>query len=184
MTVRQAAVAAARILQADDAEALLADGEKTDEEIMLDEDVKALATAVNLAAAEMSGDGFPIVRRVDAESVGGRIPLAGLPDLVGVTAVERGGLPVRFAVGKTDIEVADDGGHTVVYTAVTAEKALSDDVELGAFAAGLIEYLAARDYCLITGRTDEASIWDQRYVAESEKRRLSRRARLPRRRWA
>ena len=41
MTVRQAAVAAARILQADDAEALLADGEKTDEEIMLYEDDKA-----------------------------------------------------------------------------------------------------------------------------------------------
>ncbi len=88
MTVRQAAVSAARILQADDAEALLADGEKTDEEIMLDEDVKALATAVNLAAAEMSGDGFPIIRRVDAESVGGRIPLADLPDLVGVTAAD------------------------------------------------------------------------------------------------
>ena len=144
MTVRQAAVAAARILQADDAEALLADGEKTDEEIMLDEDVKALATAVNLAAAEMSGDGFPIIRHVDAESVGGRIPLADLPDLVGVTAVERGGLPVRFAVGKTDIEVADGGRHTVVFYAVAGGKWVSDEVVGGGLAAGGNEDRAAR----------------------------------------
>lgn len=184
MTVRDTAAAVARILMADDAAALLVDADKTDDELMLDEDIAALVTSIGLAAAEMSGDGFAVVRRVEAEAVGGRIPLATFPDLIRVTAVERGGGSVRYKVGKTDIEVGCDGAHTVSYSAVAAAQALSDEVETGAGACGLIEYLAARNYCLITGRTDEASIWDQRYAAEAEKRRLARSARLPRRRWA
>ena len=62
-------------------------------------------------------------------------------------------------------------------------RGVADEVELGAFATGLIEYLAARDYCLITGRTDEASVWDQRYNAEAENKRIRRRAVMPRRAW-
>lgn len=184
MTVRETAAAVARLLMADDAQALLADAEKTDAELMLDEDIAALVTSVGLAAAEMSGDGFAVVRRAEAEAADGRIPLAGFPDLIRVTAVERGGTAVRYKVGRTDIEVDCDGAHTVCYSAVAAAQALSDEVETGAGACGLIEYLAARNYCLITGRTDEASVWDQRYAAEAEKRRLARSARLPRRRWA
>ena len=73
----------------------------------------------------------------------------------------------------------------MTYTVSPEDKALDDTVTVGVLAdEEMLAYLAARNYCIVTGRSDEASVWDQRYSSESEKKRLTRRAALCPRVWA
>lgn len=179
MTVRQIALSAAAILQADDIEeALQAEGESDDA------DVKTLIKCVNLAAAEVYSD-CPILHTVTARAVGGYIPLEAFDGVVSsVKRVTRGGYDAPFFLCSPGVKVDGDGEYTVTYVKEYADVQIDSELELGAGAdSQTLGYLTARNYCLITGRTDEAAIWDQRYNAEAEKKRMARRARLPKRAW-
>ena len=148
MTVRQIALSAAAVLQADDIQTALTVTTDPPEELT-DPDALTLVKCVNLAAAETASD-FPCTVSTDAESRDGLIPFS--------------------ALGEADKPYAHVGAD--------------DELAVGAGAdAEMLTYLAARNFCLITGRTDEASVWDQRYNAEAENKRLRRRATLPRRAW-
>jgi len=176
MTVREIACAAAAILQADDIAELIerqTESEDTDGnsvDASTDPDVKTLVKCVNLAVAELNRE-LPVVQVATMR-------------LSAVPAVKRGKAPVSLGLSNLGITVAADGEYTVEYTLAHRDGKLDDDIAVGVGAdADVVCYLAARNYCLVTGRNDEASVWDQRYNAELEKRKLARRARLPRRVW-
>ncbi|MCH5350880.1 MAG: hypothetical protein J1F39_02800 [Clostridiales bacterium] len=182
MTLKDIAVAAAVILQADDIEYALTEGDKTDFE--KDGDLKCMLCSANLAVKEACADGFPILREVEAVAENKRIPLSAVPNADSIKSVVRSNKRCSFCVDNRGISVPRDGRYTVVYSEAPRDLSADDEVTVGVFGdKSMLAYLTARDYCLMTGRTDEAAIWDQRYVAESEKRRLKVRAYLPAREW-
>ena len=176
MTVRQIALSAAAILQADDIAAILsgeADGENAQASEITDGDALTLIKCVNLAAAEAAGD-FPVLSVVKAESRNGVIPLAAIGD---VSAV-------RFTFDGRGVKTPFDGTFEVTFAPQYKDAGADDDIPVGAGAdKEMLAYLTARNFCLVTGRTDEASVWDQRYNAEAENKRIRRRAAMPRRAW-
>lgn len=183
MTVKEIALSAAAILQADDIEALLAD-ESEDATPTDDADVRTLIKCVNLAAAETSSD-FPVLKSVTVECDDGIIPLSVFDGVVTtVREVRRGKHRVAFSFDSRGVAVPMKGTYTVVYTVAPTCGDPDDELIVGAGVdSETLTYLAARNYCLVTGRSDEASIWDQRYNAEAENKRLRRRANIPVRDW-
>lgn len=180
MTVKQVSTAAATILQAEDIlRTLSATTVPAD-----DEGVNTMVKCVNLAAAETYAD-FPPLVRSTVTAVNGVIPASALSSVAAVRAVRRNGRPVRFTFGEFGAKVGVDGEYEAEYTPKYADKALDDTLVVGcAVDCEMLAYLAARNYCLMTGRSDDASIWDQRYAAEAENKRILRRAYLPGRRFA
>ena len=185
MTVKDIALSATTVLQADDIAELISaetiDGQSAE---IVDADVKTLVKCVNLAVAELGYD-LPVVNTKTVRATGGYIPLDEFDGTVStVREVRRYGRAVRFSLSTKGVKVGCDGEYAVDYTVAPCESNLDDEVALGVGAdPDVLCYLTARNYCLVTGRNDEASIWDQRYNAEAEKRRISRRAVLPRRAW-
>ncbi|MBD5131953.1 MAG: hypothetical protein HDT28_05110 [Clostridiales bacterium] len=180
MTIKDIAKCAAAILQADD----IADELDSDEIADLEADAKTLVKCVNLAIAETRVD-FPVVHTAVVCAVGGFIPLDAFEGVISaVKKVERGGKPVSFTIDTRGIAVPSDGAYSIAYIIAPSDRNVDDEAEVGAtLDCNILGYLAARNYCLITGRTDEAAIWDQRYNAEAECRRITRRAVLPKRRF-
>lgn len=177
MTVKEIAVLAAALLQADDLEAIFESGE-----VPTDRDALTLTKCVELAACETGGD-FPVSKTQTLVASSGRIPFSAFGrSPSSVLSVRSKGKRVKFRVEPDGIRVGN-GTFEVEY-AVMPETKESGEIEIGAFVTReLLAYLAARNFCLITGRADEASIWDQRYNAEAEKRRIKRRAEIPARVW-
>lgn len=66
-------------------------------------------------------------------------------------------------------------------TGAGEDSALSLDSAVECTSAGVFvaAYLAARNYCLFNGHTDEASYFDSLYEDAAERHRLSRRASVP-----
>lgn len=207
MTVREIAAAAAVLLQADDVYAALtettntgvadatapdneqgADGAATaggGDTIDTDADVRMLVKCVNMATAELCADGFPLCVTDALAATDGFIPISAFTrEPSAVREVVKDGARVPFSVDSRGVRVSGVGTYKVTYAAVPKDAGLDETAETGALCdRNIAAYLTARNYCLITGRTDEASVWDQRYNAEAEKRRLTRRAALKGRKW-
>ncbi len=179
MTVREIATSAAAILQADDIQGILETGGD-----VADPDVRTLVKCVDLAVRELGAD-MPFVRSATLQAKDGVIPFDAFDALPSVVrGVYRNGRAVRFRLAANGIAVGGDGEYKVEHTVAPPESTVDDEIKLGLGAdADILCYLAARNYCLVTGRADEASVWDQRYNAEAEKRRLMRRASLRKRVW-
>lgn len=185
MTVRQIALSAAAILQADDIETALAvSDEQEDAGVIDDADVLTLIKCVNLAAAELAAD-MPVLHTVSARAENGVIaPNSFDGTVTAIKSVTHGGHNVPFTFTSRGVGVRRDGEYVVTYVKQYEDAAVDSEIELGAGAdSQTLGYLTARNYCLVTGRTDEAAIWDQRYNAEAEKKRMARRSRLPKRSW-
>lgn len=181
MTLKDIAVGAAVILQADDIEYALTEMDPPD---YADGDVKCMLCSANLAVKEACADGFPILREVEVVAENKRIPLSSVPGADSIKSVVRDNKRCSFYVDTRGISVPRDGAYTVVYAESPKDLEPDDEVTIGVFGdKTMLSYLAARDYCLMTGRTDEAAIWDGRYVSESEKKRLKVRVRIPAREW-
>ena len=193
MTVRNIAISVARLLQADDIEELLCspelgeDGEPDEAAATAenDEDVKLLVACINAATNDVAADGFPICATETLEAVGGVVPLSAfsrVPSTVRRVADRAGA--VTFGLDSGGVTVPHDGAYEITYTVEPDEAGLDDELELGAMCdRSMLEYMSARNYCFVTGRTDEASVWDQMYEAHTARKRLTRRARLPERVW-
>lgn len=185
MTARQIALFATVLLQADDIEESIKASAANASPDDLDPDARTLIKCMDLALSEIRNDGFPIIYTVERKSVNGTIEMPELENALTVLKVELDGKPTRFEVGDSQIFVGVDGTYKVSYSRRhSGISSIDASVMLGTFVTReTVAYLTARNYCLITGRTDEASVWDQLYSAEALKRRIARRARLPRRAW-
>ncbi len=197
VTLMDVLTATAEILQLDEVSDMLAhygesvadeSGEtKFDLRADTDPDAKLLTAAAKTAVYEINGDGFPFIKTAEAQAENGEISFRSLGDgdAVYVVSVEKDGSFVGFASLPNGIAVGADGSYTVKYCAkVGNDLGYDSEINLGA-QIGLYEiaYRAARNYCLMSSRPDEASVWDQRYIEQTEKLRFRRRAFLPRRRW-
>lgn len=183
INVKDCAALTAKLLQDDELAALIESYSDTDTAAASDSDVKTVLTAVSLAASEISGDGFPALVTEKITATNGILGF-GTRKVEFVLSVEKDGRRVRYSVADGGLKVAEDGEYTVSYAVETNEAALGETIRLGEFCnTSMAAYLAARNVCLITGRTDEAAIWDQRYNAEAEKKRLRRLAHIAERRW-
>ncbi len=176
MTAREVIDVAVALLRADDIEQILSEPDPS-----ANAEVKSLAHCVTLAVAETCGDGFPIVKSERLVSSGGVIPLSVFSAVpASIEEVRSGGRTVSFRVDGMGVYVNGDGEYVVKYSVEPPACGLADTIECGALVDKyMLAYLTARNYCLVTGRTDDAAIWDQRYCAEAEKKRLGRRAKLP-----
>lgn len=178
MTVKELASSCACLLQADDIASAIEEGAD-------DPDVKTLVASIELALSEINSSGFPLVEKQTLTAVDGIIPFSAFASPpAGVIAVKREGKPAAFSMTPFGIKTEYDGAYAVEYSVFTEQKKLGDKITLPPLIGrDLAMYLAARNFCLITGRTDEAAVWDQRYEQEMEKKRIARRATLPARRW-
>ena len=183
----------AELLQLDEVADMLAhygeysDGEddrKQDTRLDTDPDGMLLTAAAKTAVYEIANDGFPAVDTVTAAAKGGLIPMEEIGgNVLYVISVAKGGGIVRFTTTPYGVKVGSDGEYVVTYCIRIGEIGYYDDIKTDLAPPYVVAYRAARNYCLMTGRTDEASIWDGRYAEEAEKLRVRRRSHLPRRRW-
>lgn len=183
MTVRDIAMSAASILQADDiAEAL--GGSDGTEVSSLDADAQTLIKCVNLAKNEISNE-FPVIVTTEADAINGLIPMSALDNascVKGVTDMHGG--TIAFTADSRGIKVSHDGRYTVAYARLPYDAEIDEQVIFGSgIDADTAAYLTARYYCIITGRTDEAAVWDQLYNNAAESKRICRRAAIPRRKF-
>lgn len=175
MTVNQIALSAAHIVQADDIAELLEAAQPD----YTDADVKTLIKCVNLAAAELCLQ-FPVLLDVTVTATDGLISYSQFARPPIVHVVKKRGKLVHFDTDSRGIAVSGDGEYAVTYSLPWQDVGGNDALNLAACVdEQLISYLTARNYCLITGRTDEASIWDQMYSSAAEDLRLKRKAKIP-----
>ena len=132
-------------------------------------ELELLLRCCNLVLTEVSESGFPL-KAVCSVSVGddGKIPYSALPKTPSeIIAVRKGGdtLPHRTYYDCVTVRVS--GKCEVEYAFAHPKAALSDvsSYESGRPSARLIAYGIAREYCLISGMTDEAAAWDSRYLS-------------------
>ena len=182
----------AEILQLDEVADMLEnygkaiDGEQAqfDTRLDTDSDAKLLTSAAKTAVYEIANDGFPAVNTVPATAQNGVIPLSAVgDDVLYVISVVKNGALVMFTTVPDGVKVGLDGDCSVTYCVNIGDIGYGDNIKIDKIPLHIVAYRAARNYCLMTGRTDEASIWDGRYTEEAEKLRCRRRTRLPRRKW-
>ena len=181
MTVKQIASAAAVLLAADGiAEILDRADPNTD-----DSDVKALAACVNTAVTELRSSGFADTAVESMSAENGLIAadkFSHRPTII--RSVAQFGRPVRFTFDSRGVTVGSDGVFEVAYVADSGELSLDDEVVLGGGAdCTVAAYLTARNYCIVTGRADEARVWDELYSDGCARLRMTRRARIRPRLW-
>lgn len=144
-----------------------------------------LLRCCNLVLGELSEE-FPLNARIDVQADGG-IPYTALPaNVAHVVSVEKEGKRVPFSQWYDRLTFPASGNVTVCYTRVPPAVALADrspyptDVP----SARTLAYGIAREYCLISGMTDEAALWDGRFVAAvNEQSRPRKEKRVRARAW-
>ncbi len=149
-------------------------------------ELSLLVRCANLIAGELAASAFPIKKQVSVEPTNGKIPLHLLSSQVlDVLQVRDGsGASVPYSEFYDGLLVRAQGKCTVTFTVTPSACALGDMLPYNGNkpSVRLLSYGVAREYCLICGRTDDAAVWDARYVAavEEESRKKSEQRIKPR----
>ena len=125
-----------------------------------------LLRCCRLVLRELSASDFPLRGKTTVHT-DGDIVYARLPrGLTHVCGIEKGGKRVPFTEWFDRITVRAKGEVTVLYEEAPPDVTLADvsPYPTDTPSARLLAYGIAREYCLIGGMTDEASIWDGRFV--------------------
>ena len=129
---------------------------------------------------------FPVALRKTLKTQDGVIPkddvcASGAFTVVRVTS---GGKDVPFTVDSFGVHVGGGGIYVVTYTpekySVDIGKNFEVSTDVGLV---MLMHLIARNYCMISGRMEEAAMYDSRYNDYAEARSLKRRAHIPARRF-
>ena len=126
-----------------------------------------LLRCCNLVLRELCESEFPIKGRVQIDT-DGTIPYTHLPPRVThIYDVRQHGKRVPFREWHDCITLPVAGKVTVAYAASPAQATLAgaSPYPTDTPSARLIAYGIAREYCLISGMAEEASIWDNRFAA-------------------
>lgn len=177
MKIKDAVFTAATFLQLGD----IADGmgkeefdASTPEDTLSEEDARELALLVrccNLVIGELASSSFPLKKVQEANSENGKIPFTALGgDVLDVYTVERDGARIPFDVFFDGLIVPVAGACRVTYSVAPDFCPLGGDSPFAGSkpSARLLAYGVAREYCLISGRTDDAAMWDGRFLAGVE----------------
>ena len=188
MKLKTAVYYAAMFLQLDAVcSALESESEEYDETIK--DEIDRLVRCANLIIGEAASDYVPLIvhERLTADE-NGEIPYSALSksiiDLYSVKNSAGASVPVRQYFDRMVLPHA--GEYEIEYGYMPGKIGLDGEIpfteRLGARAIG---YGIACEYCIISGMTDDAVLWDKRYkdalhLAETKKTEK----RLPGRRWA
>lgn len=148
-----------------------------------EEDAKELDLLVRcckLVLHELSVSDFPIKAQTTVEAKDGRIGFADLPEnLLDIISVQKGGKSVPFTEFFDCVTVPFSGECKVTYTVAHPDITLDGDAYYvgNKPSAGLVAYGIAREYCLISGMSDDAATWDNRFIARIEEEGRSRKER-------
>lgn len=138
---------------------------------------------------------FPVYTVKTVAAVAGKIPMSLLKagestgDIQNeisfrVMHVTKNGRHVPFSVTGTAVIVDGDGTYEVAIAPDKFDKGIGDQFELSdEIALMTVIHLIARNYCIFSGRTEEAAMYDSRYSDYAEAISLKRRAHIPARRF-
>ncbi len=183
MKLKTAISDAAVMLGLDDAVAAL-EGEEGGEET--NAEISRLVRCANLVIAELAADVVPLKTKERLElnpsldySKFAKTPL----DVYSVTA--KNGGKVRFREYYDRLEVDENGVYDVEYSYMPSFVGKEDEIPFPALPPFVLAQGTAREYCVISGMTSEADVWDQRFNASVNARvRPKKEARVRRRAWA
>ena len=158
------------------------------EELKINRDLQLLNRCANLVYKEVACDYLPLQTQQVFETEDGILPYADfrreLQDVKSVT--NEAGESVAFSSWPSHLQT-QAGKVTVKYTYVPQDVGFYDELDYrsGKVSERVFSYGTACEYCLISGRYEDASVWEQRYkdallCCAGKKAEI----RLPRRRWA
>lgn len=141
--------------------------------------VKKLQCSVDSAMCEIARD-FPWRRTMKRTATNGVITFPSDEDIAGVYRVMRDGKAVPFTFDSLGIYVERDGEYEIVYSRCEGGGMPYADIDVPTYVSvEMLSLLISRNYCLLSGRVDEADIFGNRYDEYAEKIRLRRRAHIP-----
>ena len=157
--------------------------------VLGEEDAKELELLIrccNLVLHELSETGFPLKGNSELEVKDGKIFYGDLDRMPSeIISVRKEGKSIPFRAYYDCITVRVSGKCEIEYTFEPKKADLGGEAEYLSSkpSARLVAYGIAREYCLISGMTDEAAMWDSRFSAcledeATEKREKKVRARV------
>lgn len=177
MTLYEIAARAASLLRLGDAEDEMRAHKiyetEGGEEPTLGEDAQILIESANTVIGEIASDFLPLkcIEEVETNEKGEILLSALSNEICDIFALrDSRGKPVRFDSHYDRLIVNAKGRYRLIYSKMPPEYALSDTVcyTNTIISTDVIAFGTARDFCLISGRTDEANIWEQRFKVELE----------------
>lgn len=144
-----------------------------------------LLRCCNLVFCELSETEFPLRTTCELAVEGGKIAYDDLPEKVtDIYAVRADGASVPFRQFYDCITLPVSGKVTVEYSFAPPAVTLDGQSPYSGNkpSARLVAYGIAREYCLISGMTDDATLWDGRFTACAEEEAAVKRERRVRRR--
>ena len=144
------------------------------ERTLSEEDARELTLLVrccNLVIGELATAVFPLKKTKAVTCKDGKIAYTAIDEnVLDVYTVEQDGARVPFDAFFDCIMVPVRGTCTVTYSVAPIAAKLDGQSPFAGNkpSARLIAYGIAREYCLICGRTEEATTWDGRFLAAVE----------------
>lgn len=162
MTIKEVMLTSATFLQLDETYKVIESG-KVDG----DEESELLLRCVNLVVSEIANEYYPLKEKSVVEANGnGEIFYEDFPktpyDIYKV--VNESGISVPFTRYHDRLIVPRVGKYEIYYSFVPAFLSLSDELPFPEKVdARVVAYGVACEYCLISGMTEDAVVWDKRY---------------------
>ena len=160
-------------------------------QMLLDEDINEthsafkFRSALSDALSEVSRD-FPVYLKT---TVTAETDLIERSDIVEdgsltVASVTADGKAVPYTVDQTGIRVGAPGTYEVTYSPEIFNVEIYENFDVAPEVGFvMMMHLIARNYCMMSGRMEEAAMYDSRYNDFAEKIRLKCRAQIPVRRF-
>lgn len=153
----------------------------------LSEDAQLIIDCVKSTVEEIADEFIPLMRVATATAVDREIVLSDLDENVNrVFSVKSGERERAFKCRYDRLIVPQDGDYAVAFSVAPAFGTLNDDIcyTHSLISTRIIAFGVARDFCIITGRTDEANVWEQRFKAALESKLSTKKfIKLKRRGW-
>ncbi len=150
-------------------------------------ELEILVRCCNLVLGELSSSEFPLKKCANTVSKDGRIEYSSLPEkITDIYCVLANGKSLPFAEYYDCVTVPYSGECVVTYSFAPRAVTLSSVSPYvgNKPSARLTAYGIAREYCLISGMTDDAALWDSRFVACVEEEARGRGSKVVRpRKW-
>ena len=149
------------------------------------DEIKRLVRCANLVIGELAADLMPLkTRETLSFSPSAEYSAFSKPPTDIYSVKNESGFNVPFREYFDRVEVKTDGKYEVEYSYSPAAVALDGDIPFPALPPFVLAQGIAREYCVISGMTEEASVWDQRFGSSVAARvRPKKDVRIRRRAW-
>lgn len=127
--------------------------------------LQTLLSCFNLVNQEIASDYLPFLKREEVQVVDGKIFFSALSEqVVNVYEVKsKFGFSLSFKNFPSFIEV-DGSAKTIVYSYIPEDMELTDTVEFfNGLSARVYAYGIASEFLLVSGVSDDAEIWEERF---------------------